>query len=82
MTAKPIGARVMAQWNSDGYPTAPFPAYISLTYYDEQRGTDGAGVNDDSILYYVADESELRSLMEPTTNPDDFVVLEYELVYE
>lgn len=82
MNKQPIGARVTARWNDDGYPTLPFPAYISFGAFDEERNTDSYGVDDNAIIYYVSDESELRSLMSPTGNPDDFWVLDYELVYE
>lgn len=80
-TKHPIGARVMARWN-DPVDSLPFPAYISFGEFDAERNTDSYGVNDDTIIYYVNDESELRSFMKQTSNPDDFWVLDYELVYE
>jgi len=76
---EPIGAECLIQLLNDGKRSK---VYISFGAFTEHHQHDGYGVNDDSIYYYTsAGEGELQALTLPA-NADDFVILNYELVYE
>ena len=53
--------------------------YISFGEYNEDTEGDSFGTADYKIFYYCENEDELKSFMTYTENPDDFLVLNYEL---
>ena len=77
--SRPIGAECRIQLRDDSTES---DVYISFGAFTEHHQHDGYGVNDDSIYYYAsAGESELKALT-LSANADDFVILNYDLVYE
>jgi hypothetical protein len=74
MTA--TGAVAQVVWQDGGHYAN---AIFSFGEYDEKSGTDGYGRNDDLVFFYVADETELKTLLEPN-NGTDFIITGYELL--
>ena len=72
MTVAVIGAVCIIKWHSDG---GTEQVYISFGEYDEDTGTDGFGVPDDTIFGYSDDVDGIAEAYE-----HDFAVLEAELV--
>ena len=74
MTRKPIGAKCLVRWNSDGGDES---VYISFGQYNEVTGHDQHGVPDDFIWGYADDLNDLNEGFK-----HDITVIESELVYE
>ena len=71
----PIGAYCQIAYNKE----SPFTAYVSFSTYHEDAQTDGFGIDDDHVFFYVDSEEELNQLMINGTK--DFSILSYELAF-
>jgi len=77
---QPIGAHAVIQWLDTGDLGDSY--YFSFGEYDDDNepDCDSFGVRDDQIFFYCEDEDSLKSYM--TKGAEDFIVLNYELVYK
>jgi hypothetical protein len=76
---KAIGADVVVRYLNENEEGKEFETYISFGVYDEEKGTDSFGVRDDLIFFYCESEEDIKSLM--TAGAEDFIVLNYDLLY-
>lgn len=76
----PIGANAVIRWLDTGEEGDSY--YFSFGWYDEDNEPDhdSYGVRDDRIFFYCEGEEGLKNYM--VEGSEDFVVVNYELVYK